>query len=87
MKEFSIAVFIVLTLVQQSVSESRFIVQIVHYTPPNLSQASKPVVQCYGTVISPNHVLTTAKCISPIETEKAIAIKVQTESTQCKLKY
>lgn len=69
---------ICLALIQQSSGQTdRFIVDVVSFTPPNHSPR---ILRCSGTVITPQHILTTASCASVSDSTQSLAIHVPTSS-------
>lgn len=53
--------------------ESRFIVLLGHFTQPFLNET---VIHCAGTLISEQHILTTASCVI-VESPTEIAVNVK----------
>lgn len=60
--KLSLLCSIVFAHLLQTQSQS-FIVGVVQFLPPNVNRFS---FRCYGTVFTPNHVLTTASCASVV---------------------
>jgi hypothetical protein len=68
-----LVLLIFLAFVHQNSSQpsaSRFILNVAHYTLPNLDTAE---YRCVASVITERHVLTTANCVS-VEPSQGVAI-------------
>lgn len=64
-----------------SLEPAKFIVKVGHYTEPNLGTT---IIKCSGTIVSSRHVLTTARCVTPIQISQGISVVQNFESNACK---
>lgn len=53
-------IFLLFHLCLSQTSGDAFIVSVLEYKKPKLEEAS---LRCYGTIITPSHVLTAASCV------------------------